>query len=284
MREAVYERVLTGDTYFTQFRGLHQIPEILGEEVNDRLEQAIRALRDGRLHEAAEQLGCVNTLFESILASLPSIVDNLATSDYHDIRENLGLTSGSHSVCLRFHMFTHLYSQLWEELSARLRGWLVPENETPDIEAVVREIDRQRSGNQDAWLARLVCTECLKLRVFIFQWRDEHLNLPRNNLGGDFTKSLTGSPDAVRAVRHMRDAARTSDPMLPLARARALTSPGHDSRPGELTRYLESESSLDTEILVTTGKVTQKRFQDVQERLGYFATRCPFAIPPRRRA
>ena len=45
MREAVYERVLTGDTYFTQFRGLHQIPEILGEEVNDRLEQAIRALR-----------------------------------------------------------------------------------------------------------------------------------------------------------------------------------------------------------------------------------------------
>jgi hypothetical protein len=217
IRDAVYERVLTGDTYFTQFRGLHQIPEILGEEVNDRLEQAIRALRNGRLHEAAEHLGCINTLFESILASLPSIVDNLATSDYHEIRENLGLTSGSHSVCLRFHMFTHLYSQLWEELSGRLRGWLVPENETPDIETVVREIDRQRSGNPDAWLARLVCDECLKLRVFIFQWRDEHLNLPRNNLGGDFTKSLTGSPDAVQAVRHMRDAARTSDPMLPLA-------------------------------------------------------------------
>ena len=29
MREAVYDRVLTGDTYFTQFRGLHQIPETL---------------------------------------------------------------------------------------------------------------------------------------------------------------------------------------------------------------------------------------------------------------
>ena len=123
MREAVYERVLKGDTYFTQFRGLHQIPEILGEEINDRLEQSIREIRSHRLERAVEQLSIVGSLTEGVLASLPPMVDNLSTSDYHEIRENLGLTSGSHSVCLRFHMFTHLYEQLWDELSRHLEKW-----------------------------------------------------------------------------------------------------------------------------------------------------------------
>jgi len=268
MREAVYERVLAGDTYFTQFRGLHQVPEILGEEMNDRLEQAIRDVRDGALEEGIEQLSCVDVLSEGVLGSLPPMVDNLATADYHQIRENLGLTSGSHSVCLRFDMFTHLYEQL--------------------CDAVIKHTDAPDSG-QKSWdtdkhirTGRTITNYCLKLRAFIFQWRDEHLNLPRNNLGGEFTKSLTGSPDAVQAVKQMRDAARMRDPMQPLLRARGFAA--ESSMKGPLTRYLESEASLDTHITSVTGRITQRRFHDVQERLGYFANRCPFTPPARREA
>lgn len=284
IRAAVYERELSGDTFFTQFRGLHQIPETLGEEVNDRLEAAIRAVRDDELREAAEHLRCVNVLSEGILASLPAIVDCLATSDYHRIRENLGLTSGSHSVCLRFHMFTHLYEQLWEEVGghvtrlASAQGGAAIEG----VESAVRWVERQRFADSRTWLLCLLCDECLKLRAFIFQWRDEHLNLPRNNLGGEHTRSLTGSPDAVKAVEQMRDAARSRDMMLPLARARGLDAP--TSALPELTRYLSSDASLDSRILDATGRATQSRFHDVQERLGFFANRCPFSAPPRRRA
>src|SRR5205085_10124117 len=69
MRAAVYDRVLNGDTYFTQFRGLHQIPETLADDVNDRLEQAIRDVRDNRLPRALEHLNCATMLSEAIVAA-----------------------------------------------------------------------------------------------------------------------------------------------------------------------------------------------------------------------
>jgi tryptophan 2,3-dioxygenase len=282
MRDAVYDRMLSGDTYFTQFRGLHQIPETLGEEVNDRIEQAIRDIRDRRLRQAIAQLRCVEVLAEAILASLPPIADNLSTSDYHRIRENLGLTSGSHSVCLRFHMFTHLYEQLWDEL-CKLIG-APPECSPGDAIDMIRSTDDKWQEDIDAWMIHQLANDCLRLRTFIIHWREEHLNLPRNNLGGDYTKSLTGSPDAVQAVKQMRDSARGKDPMLALARARRLVPIEADQATGGLTRYLDSRASLDSFLLSATGRVTQRRFSDVQERLGFFANRCPFRPPSKRRA
>ena len=281
MREAVYERVLTGDTYFTQFRGLHQVPEILGEEINDRLEQAIRDVRAERLREAVDQLRCVDVLSDGILASLPPMIDNLATSDYHQIRENLGLTSGSHSVCLRFDMFTNLYEQLWDELKKQIEP-SGHEEHTDSVENALVGVQNRRFNDWRSWTQHILTNYCSKFQAFIFHWRDEHLNLPRNNLGGEFTKSLTGSPDAVQAVKHMRDAARLRDPMQPLLRAQGLVADG--SAVGALTRYLESDASWDTHILSVTGKTTQERFHDVQERLGYFANKCPFTPPARREA
>jgi tryptophan 2,3-dioxygenase len=281
VKEAVYERVLSGDTYFTQFRGLHQIPEILGEEVNDRLEQGVRDLREGAWHNAAEHLRRVNVLGEAMLACLPPMVDSLATSDYHQIRENLGLTSGSHSVCLRFHLFTHLYEQWAQELE---RSILTSAGaNASSVESGVRWLDGERRRDGYAWLLHFLVDESLKLRTFVFQWREEHLNLPRNNIGGEFTKSLTGSPDAVQAVIQMRDTARSRDVLLPIARARGVAWP--EGQPhGDLHRYLESAASLDTQLLRSTGRVTKTRFHDVQERLGVFANRCPFTPPARRQA
>jgi hypothetical protein len=263
MRAAVYDRVLSGDTYFTQFRGLHQIPETLGEEANLHLEQAIRDVRDGRFEDGSDHLRTVTVLADGMLASLPPMADNLATADYHEIRENLGLTSGSHSVCLRFHMFSDLYEQLVEVLEGHASA----------------------SGASEApWLLDRLQLEALTFRSLIFQWRDAHLHMPRNNLGGGATKSLTGSPDAITAVRRMRQAARDTDPMLPLARARALSGPASAKHPPRLRAYLDSAGSLDTHLLLATGRVTQQRFVQVQERLGFFANKCPFSPPPPRRA
>lgn len=278
VRDAVYDRVLKGDTYFTQFRGLHQIPETLGEEVNDKLEETIRHLRGDRLQEAVDQLMSIDILTDVIAAAVPPMADNLATSDYHVIRENLGLTSGSHSVCLRFHMFTHLYEDLCDELSqCALR--LSPGTHEP-VEAF-RSIAQNTEDDWRAWLVNLAGGYCLKFRAFISEWRDEHIHMPRNNLGGELTKSLTGSPDAVRAVKSMRDAAQSRDPFSVLAQARNLTDHRVD-RP--LVQYFDSKESLDWQLLAITGKTTQQRFVQVQERLGFFANRCPFTPPPRRKA
>ncbi len=287
IRACVYDRVLKGDTYFTQFRGLHQIPETLGEEANDQCEQAILDIRSGHLPRALERLQCVTTLMDAMIMSVPPMADNLATSDYHDIRENLGLTSGSHSVCLHYHMFGDLYNQFAGEVTALLtgRGGNGHDSDGRDggvIGEAVAAADQNRSHDQNAWLTHQIVNEALKMQSSIFHWRHLHLHLPRNNLGGEQTKSLTGSPEAISAVKKMLTSAVQRDPMKLVAQARGLGSGRAASTRGALAAYLESDTSLDGVILATTGAVTQKRFHDVQERLGFFAQRCPFKAPPRR--
>ena len=282
MYDAVYDRVLEGDTFFTQFRGLHQIPEILCVEINDRIEGAILEIRAKRPRAAYEHLRCANVLSAGILVSLPPIIDNLATSDYHNIRENLGLTSGSHSVNLHYHLFRDLYQQLWEALA----NYIVDGQPCDDcitlIEATIRRAAETPDSDGDTFLLNLIGNECLQLRTFIGTWRDEHLQLPRNNLGSNKTRSLTGSLDAIKAVKGMRDSARTRDPMQPLANARRLSDDRAILAPAPLTEYLENADSLDALIAEATGTVTQTRFHSVQQRLGVFAKQCPFSPPPRR--
>ena len=281
MRDAVYDRVLEGDTFFTQFRGLHQIPEILCVEINDRIEGAIVEIDAGQLQQAQAHLRIANVLSAGILAALPPLTDNLATADYHRIRENLGLTSGSHSVNLHYHLFKDLYQQLWEALANWIAGHLPPAARRRAIERAISRAGR-RPDRGDDFLLNLIVDECLELRSFINTWRDEHLQLPRNNLGSNRTRSLTGSVDAIKTVRGMRDAARARDPMQPLANARRLFDQFAERSPKPLTEYLQSATSLDTKIGEATGSITQRRFKHVQERLGVFAKECPFVPPPRR--
>jgi hypothetical protein len=256
LREAVFEHVLFGDTYFTQFRGLHQIPELLAAEIADTMEAAIIAIRRRDAASAASFLTWTNALTSPIEACLPAMIDNLTTHDYHEIRENLGLTSGSHSVGIRYHMFTHLYEQLWDEVA------LVGEKTGPTWDLLV--------------------TQLLFFRSFIFQWRDEHLHLPRNNLGGAATRSLTGSSDAVSVVEGMSDHARIGDPANAFISDRG-RSGAHSPERGALASYLRTDDSLDSALLTATGFVTQSKFRNVQERTGYFANKSSFSKPPRRR-
>lgn len=283
IRDAVFHTELSGDTFLTQFVALHQIPETLGEEVNDHIEAAIRDIRSKRLQQSVEHLDYVNVLVEGILAAVPPMVDNLATSDFYRFRENLGQTSGSHSVVLRYHLFKDLYEQLWEELIRHVAGRPAKDCSVDALKEAVRRVDGTRNEDPDAWMVYLLFNHCLRLRAFIAQWRQVHLHLPRNDLGAQST-SLAGSSDAVTTVKEMRNAARAKDPMLPLAQARGLSPRLVDEGLAPLTRYLESESSLDTRVSTITGANTQRRFREVEERSGGFAERCPFSPPPRRKA
>jgi hypothetical protein len=283
VQNAVYDTVLRGDTYLMQFRGLHQISEILGEEINDRLEEVIRNIRINQLEQAIEHMNYINVLTEGILATMPPMIDNLATSDYHKIRENLGQTSGSHSVSLHYYLFRDLYEQLGKALMRNLISDVDKEYTEDLIGEVVRQVDCRRFDSTQNFMIHLLFNECLKLRRFIFEWREIHLHLPRNELGGCSVKSLTGSPDAIEQVTQMRDIAQDKDPMKYLAFNRRLSNRRkEESR--RLTVYLQAKESLDHQILAATGEVTKHEFREIQEQSGLFARKCPFSAPPRRQA
>jgi hypothetical protein len=250
LRKAVEEMRLEDDTFFTQFRGLHQIPEILAAEVNDRLETAIRLVRERDDGGAVGQLDDANALMQVIVACVPAMADNLATADYHRIRENLGVTSGAHSAALHYHLFHDLYSQL--------------------ATAIV-----ELGGGDDA---TSLLDRALQLRALIDCWRVLHMHLPRNNVGGVATKSLAGSPDAIEAVRSMRGGAALADPLRHLA----ADADAGEPRESALQHYLQSDLSLDSRLLAATGEITKKRFADVQRRSGIYAEPPPFVPPPKR--
>jgi hypothetical protein len=282
LREAVQHPALRGDTFFMQFRGLHQIPETIGEEMNDRIETAIVDLRGGYTRQAIEHLGSARALAEVVDACLPPMVDSLATSDYHRIRENLGLTSGSHSICLRYDLFTHLYQQLWEAVVQRVTGRTLDTCDEDELHRALHDCARDRFHDDTAGEAHALLGHFLALRAFIFNWRAQHLHLPRNNLGGEGTRSLTGSHDAVRAVQQMRDTALAHDPAGRTAQRWCGGASADVPRP--VTAYLSSPRALDVYLLGATGHLTQHSFTDVQERTGYFAQRSGFVRPRARLA
>jgi len=282
MHHAVYDTMLEGDTYYTQFRGVHQIPEILTAEINDHIEKAIVQLRTRALRQAYEHLRCLNLLSEGVLAALPPIAENLATVDYHEIRENLGLTSGSHSINIHYHLFKDLYEQLWGAFTGLLLEACAAPQASENIQELLRAIDIRRFADEQAFLLHLLANELLKLRAFINTWRELHLHFPRNAIGGDCTRSLTGSSDAVQAVKKMRDTAFLRDPMQPLLAARKLDNPARDLPLLSLSDYFLSEHALDQKLLAMTGGITKERFNDVQKRTGVFAGKSAFVPPPKR--
>lgn len=280
IRAAVFERHLKGDTYFTQFRGLHQVNEILGGEANDHLAEAVRQLQAGQAPPTFEHLRIVNLLMPSMLVALDILAFSLSTSDYHQIRENLGLTSGSHSAALHYQLFRDLYHQLASSLQ-RLGTTRFGSDEPHRATEWVHTVDSKRAVDPDAWSLHLVMDAALELRTALDHWRQLHLHLPRNNLGGPNTMSLTGSPDGLNTVRKLREKAKVQDPLNGVFEQRMGCATS--SAPVRMLRdYLASDLSLDRRLLEETGKVTKERFAEVQERTGIFAKASPFVPPPRR--
>ncbi|MEO0518710.1 MAG: hypothetical protein AAF171_15575 [Cyanobacteria bacterium P01_A01_bin.116] len=258
INEMVFGLTLEGNTFFTQFRALHQIPEILSLEMNAHIEKSIISMQVGDLLAAHNYISRGNQLIPSIISCLYPIADYLTTSDYHNIRENLGVTSGSHSKNIRQDLFNDLYTKIGHEL-ARIKSSLVEESE-------------EKRSSEYIYIHNLLEKEVFKLRNFIFHWRDLHMHFPRNVIGGNNTKSLKGSNDAVHTTRQMKEIALKKDPLKETTQQSYL-SPSQSLYEEEkpISRYLSSGLSLDCMISDLTGNVTKERFRDVQNRTGLYA-------------
>ena len=283
IREAVLGRKLNGDTFFTQFRGLHQVPEIITAELNDHIEGAIRSIRDESLNKAYLYLRSANILMSVLVGSIDPIAQNLTPSDYHKFRENLGVTSGSHSVTLHYHLFRDLYRQLGttflEYIQRSGQACFGEEN----LIQMIRLTDEHRLDDHRHFLTHLMTNELLTLQTRLDQWRQYHLHLPRNTVGGGGTKSLAGAHDGIEAVKKLRDVARATDALRLLAEARHLGQPIPEKEKHPVSNDFNHHTSPLDEVLMTlTGNITKARFENVQDRAGYFSEKCPFAPPEKR--
>lgn len=179
--EIVRDSPLPDDTVFIPFRSAHQISEVLVDGANDHLALAVATFDDADPVELLTLLHRVDRLLDATVGVAEMLADSLHHDDYHRIRENLGLTSDSHSVGLHYHLMRDLYPAL---AAAARRG---PD---PFVRSRVRAIGRH-----------------------IDRWRAAHLGLPRMNLGGarGGTRSLTGAPDALHTVQRMRERGWAAD-------------------------------------------------------------------------
>jgi tryptophan 2,3-dioxygenase len=260
LRIAVHEFDLAGETYFKQFRGMHQIPELLGAEACDHLESAVKEIRREHLAGAACRVRLVGRLVSVATTALRPLIANLDIGEYHKIRQNLGRTSGSHSATLSFELFRDLYTQLGEEVCRCACG---------DC----------RVKSPIEWEALL--TAAFELRSRVRLWRDLHIGLTRNVLGGEQTKSLAGSSDALAAVCAMRNRSEEYDALRNLATLVGLEREPLRERSGRVTS--PQADALDDRILAATGFLTKERFKDVQERSGHFEAPTVFSRPALRK-
>lgn len=253
IRSAVLERRLSGDTVFLQFRAAHQMPEILADAVNDHIELAIKCIRKSDFPTALELLNRADRLLDAIVLLVNVLVENLKTEEYHEIREYLGLTSGSHSVGIHFHLMRDLYPALMTAITDTARG-----SRSADPMLIVTQ-QRVRS-----------------VGLHLDRWRLAHMNLPRTNLGGagTGTRSLTGSADALLTVGGMRDSAR----------ARDFPDNGGVFQATDWLSDVLALGGIEQRLLRLIANQTQVRFPDVQQRSGRFAGPPGFRPPPRRLA
>jgi hypothetical protein len=250
IRSAVLERTVPGDTVFMQFRAAHQMPEILVDAANDHIEAALGCIGDHSYLEAAALLQRVDRLLDAVVLLADILVDHLDTDHYHEIREHLGVTSGSHSVGLHFHLMRDLLPAL--------------------AAAVEKVVDDPKAGSS-AGIAELRIY-ARSIAKHVDRWRLSHMNLPRTNLGGagTGTRSLTGSSDALQTVARLRERApgRTGNETL--------------FKATDWTTLIVPLSTIEQRLLRNIASRTKERFPDVQSRSGRFADPPDFRPPPSR--
>ena len=117
--------------------------------------------------KAQELLNIANAIGDIVLCSLPPMIDSLSTADYHKIRDNLGLTSGSHSVNLHYHLFRDLYGQLAINLEQHL---IRIYKDITNIEGIVLHVDSNRYISSEAFLHSRLIDDCLNLQQFLQQF------------------------------------------------------------------------------------------------------------------
>ena len=225
-------------THINQFCLLHQLPELIMPTVLRSWMSIETELAADDPDGALEHARSAGDLLSIMVLSLGPLAEILYPSEYFRFRGNLGATSGSSSATLRGQLLTAAYVRLAERVAAEAQRQATP-----------------RRAHQ-----RLMA-QIARNRDLLYRWRALHMALPRNVLGSDGTKSLSGSPDALKAVRSMAQAFASKDPLAAtLGRVAEFSF-----EPAGAT------ARLDAALLSETGRVARDRFWQVQERLGPWA-------------
>ncbi len=239
--KAVFKLKLDGDTFFTQFRGLHQIPELIVLFINNVIEEVIEYLNEHKWRNVQTSLSRIGYFSSVILECLTPLINLLTLNDYHKIRENLGMTSGSHSKEIHYSLFKKEYGKL--------------------LEAFLQN----RNKLDDEFLKDLIEKSIIDISLFINDWREAHLQLPINNIGGAMAKSLIGSLDAIKTARRMKEIGANKDPYANVINLDKLGL----TVPKEFN-LLKKDDSFLVRLTKITGHITKLSFTNVQNRTGYF--------------
>jgi tryptophan 2,3-dioxygenase len=167
--EAQFGYQLSGDTFFSQFRVLHQVPELLAREALRNIQILAKGSRTSS--EAVSSLISQLNLIGDAIAPLATC---LSAAEYHKIRHYLGQTSGSDSETLRADLFGSALDE---------------------FEAFAKDVDTEETHSLLHFY-----------RLSAHRWRSLHLTLPRSVLGAN-TRSLIGSNDAISAAASMQSGA-----------------------------------------------------------------------------
>lgn len=227
---------MSRSSHMGQFCLLHQLPELIVPTIL-KLWSSIEADLDAAdPHGALEHARFAGDLLSIMVLSIEPLAEILYPSEYFKFRSNLGATSGSSSAAIRGKLLTGAYVRLAERAAAA------------SLNGTGRAHERL--------MAQLV-----RNRELLYKWRALHVALPRNVLGSEGTRSLVGSPDALKAVRTMADAFAGKDPLT------AIFGPVADAG----FAPIEAVERLDAALLSETGRVARDQFWQVQERVGTWA-------------
>ncbi len=175
LEEAYFKHLIIGDNYFSQFRVLHQAPELLARFCKWRIDHVLTA-KSINPNDIVIELMRIGTAVQQIAQHTKPLVYLMMPAHYHEIRANLGQTSGSDSQALARSIFRDELLQL------------------------ISFVEEQHSSSAACRIALSA------IEGSVDTWREMHLNLPRNLLGIGDVRSLIGAKEAVSSAASMRSA------------------------------------------------------------------------------
>jgi hypothetical protein len=266
LREMATAMETREDSDLLSFRVIHQVVEVVANQVNRDLCATVEAMLRSpseALAETIDVFAASNRLLSVVDEAMRVMMRSLTPHAYSAVRPNLGMVRGTSSVVLRKTLFNSTYPLLVRAFKLRLAGG------SPEL-AGDDELMRERTaalapGSLESALAR----QLIVLHQHIRTWRDNHQQLPKTHLGsspvdGQPTVSLSGSASAVEIAHELRKT-HGRDPISPLYQGvlGRTPAPVHDLlKPGGFDEFMAH----------ATGRAALDAYAGIQER---FYRRCP---------
>ena len=254
------------DSDLLSFRVIHQIVEVVANQVNRDLCESVPALLQSSpdaLSRTVETFAASNRLLTIVDEAMRVMMRSLTPHAYSSVRPNLGMVRGTSSVVLRKTLFNSTYPLLVRAFKLRLADG--SPSRASDDEAIRQRVTELAPGSSESGLAR----QLILLHQHIRTWRDNHQQLPKTHLGsspidGQPTVSLSGSASAVDIAHQLRQT-HAHDPIAPIYQGVL----GRDPAP---VHELLKPGGFDEFMAHATGRAALAVYSTIQDR---FYKRCP---------